>query len=88
MTETTEDTQADEVEVVQPYESEGARRLRLRAAAKEEAAVTMAAEAKAAQRAKAKRLGKAIGIEGLDEFNKRAAEIEKSINKSASTKEG
>ena len=62
------------------YESESARYIRLRAAAKEEAAVTIADEAKAAQKAKAKRLGKAPEIEGQADFQKRAAEVEKSIN--------
>ena len=69
-----------ETEAPEAYESETARYLRIRREAKEQAAVMMAAEAKAAQKAKDKRLGKAPEIEGYSEFIKAAAEVEKSIN--------
>jgi hypothetical protein len=62
------------------YESEGARYLRIRQEAKEQAAIQMEADAKAALKAKQKRLGSAPVIEGQADFYKRAAEIEKSIN--------
>lgn len=81
MAENEEVQEASEVEVVEePYESESARYIRIRKEAKEQAAVTMAAEAKAAQKAKLKRTHKSPDIEGLAEFHKVAAEIEKSIN--------
>lgn len=80
MAENQEATEAVEADVAEPYESESARYMRVRAAAKEEAAVTMEAEAKAALKAKNKRLRKAPVVEGQAEFLKRAAEIEKSIN--------
>ena len=67
-------------ETPEPYESESARYIRVRREAKEQAAITMEAEHKAALKAKAKRLGKATQIEGQAEFYKAAAEIEKSIN--------
>jgi hypothetical protein len=78
---TTEEVEVQEAEAPEQeaYESESARYQRIRAAAKEEAAVTMAADAKAAQRAKDKRLGKAPTL-GNEEFLKAAAAVEKSIN--------
>jgi len=75
------------VETPEPYESESARYIRVRREAKEEAAVTMAAEAKAAQAAKKKALPKGVKVEGLDEFNKEAARVEKSINTKPEVKE-
>jgi hypothetical protein len=61
-------------------ESESARYLRVRAAAKEQAAIDMAANAKAAERAKAKRLGRKFEVEGQAEFLAGAKRIEAEIN--------
>lgn len=58
-------------------------RIELRTKAKAEAAKTMEADAKKAQKAKDKAQGKAIVIEGQADFLKRAKEIEQSINKPA-----
>jgi hypothetical protein len=69
------------------FESESAKYLRIRKAAKEEAAVTMAADAKAAERAKAKRLGKATVIEGQAEFYAEAKRVEAQINAPATNTE-
>lgn len=92
MTDTSEgqEVTTDEVEATpEPYESESARYLRIRREAKEQAVVTMAADAKAALKAKAKRLGKAPAIEGQAEFYKAANEVEARINaKADDTKEG
>lgn len=78
----TPEAEVDETEEVtpEPYESEGARRLRVRAEAKAEAAVTMKKEADKALKAKNKRLGAAPQIEGLKEFREAAAEVEARIN--------
>lgn len=88
MAEVKDDTEAEQAPVEAeapapveaPEESESARYIRIRQAAKEEAAVIMAAEAKAALKAKQKRLKGAPVIEGQAEFLKTAAEVEKSIN--------
>lgn len=78
--ETPEVEVAEAPEAPEVFESESARYMRIRKAAKEEAAITMAAEAKAAQKAKAKRLGKGYTVEGQAEFLKEAAEVEARIN--------
>lgn len=62
------------------YESESARYLRVRAEAKEQAAIDMAANAKAAERAKKKRLGKGFEVEGQAEFLAEARAVEARIN--------
>lgn len=75
-------TETEEVTVdeIPEEESESARYFRLRQESKAKAAVTMAAEAKEALKAKQKRLKGSPEVEGLADFHKRAAEVEKQIN--------
>ena len=80
-------TEVETEEVATPVaeESESARYLRIRREAKEQAAVTIAADLKAAKKARDKRWGKAPEIEGQAEFLAEARRIEAAMQAPAST---
>lgn len=82
MTEAQGAPEVTEVDVIteEPYESESARYLRVRAEAKVEAKVTIEANAKEAQKAKKKAQAQRPVIEGQKDFYAEAKAIEKSIN--------
>ena len=80
MADTNEAPPEEVVEGAAPYESESARYIRVRAEAKEQAAVTMAEQAKAAAEAKAKRLKANAPDKGVADFLKEARKVEKRIN--------
>ena len=87
MTEAQDAPEVTEVTPVEPYESEGARYLRVRQEAKAEAKVTIEKNVKEALKAKKKAQAQRPTIEGQKDFYAEAAAIEKSINATDDKKE-